>query len=56
VHVAAGDAVETGDTLMVVEAMKMEQPVKAPRDGTIKRVCFEPGARVGPGDTLVELD
>lgn len=56
VRVAAGDAVEAGQILMVVEAMKMEQSVKAPRDGRVARVCFAEGDRVGPGDPLVELE
>ncbi len=55
VRVAEGDEVSKGDVLMVVEAMKMEQPVKAPRDGVVSTVCFAEGDRVSPGDALVEL-
>ena len=55
VRVRAGDAVSAGDTLLVMEAMKMEHAITAPRDGIVARVHFEVGGRVGPGDTLVEL-
>ena len=56
VRVAVGDEVEEGATLVVVEAMKMEHAIVAPRSGVVRAVCFVEGARVGPGDTLVELE
>jgi 3-methylcrotonyl-CoA carboxylase alpha subunit len=40
----------------VIEAMKMEHSIKAPRDGVIAKVPFSEGDRCGPGDTLVELE
>ena len=56
VRVAAGDAVTQGQTLVVMEAMKMEHAIKAPVDGTVGRILFEVGARVSAGDPLVEME
>ena len=53
--VAEGDTVQAGDTLLILEAMKMEHQVHAPSDGVVKRVLFAAGAQVREGDTLVEL-
>ena len=55
IHVAAGDVVRRGDTLMVLEAMKMELPLKAPADGTVTSVACQVGEMVQPGVPLVEL-
>ena len=55
VLVAAGDAVVKGQPVLVVEAMKMENELKSPRDGVIKRVAVEEGALVEAKATLVEL-
>jgi len=55
VKVAAGEAVEAGQTLLVLEAMKMENAVTAPVAGTIERVLVEPGRQVQRGEVLVEL-
>ncbi|HXG54080.1 MAG TPA: biotin/lipoyl-containing protein [Vicinamibacterales bacterium] len=51
-----GAAVKRGDTLLVLEAMKMELPVRAPADGTVKAVHCREGQLVQPGVPLVELD
>ncbi len=56
VNVSAGDAVEQGAVLMVVEAMKMEHKITAPSASTVTEVHFEVGARVDQGDLLVSLD
>ena len=56
VAVKVGDVVSEGDTLAVVEAMKMEHPVGAPRDGVVARVDAVVGAVVGAGDGLVALE
>ena len=56
VAVAAGQAVARGDTLLVLEAMKMELPVKAPRDGRVTAVRCAVGDRVDPDTPLMELD
>lgn len=52
----AGRAVARGDTLVVIEAMKMALPVKAPRAGRVSAVRCAPGDRVDPDTPLVELD
>ncbi len=53
---APGDAVTQGETLVVVEAMKMEHAVKSPRDGVVAEVRVEQGALVSPGQPLVVLE
>jgi 3-methylcrotonyl-CoA carboxylase alpha subunit len=56
VAVAVGQAVAAGETLMVLEAMKMEHSVLAPRAGTVSRIHFQRGDRVPEGAVLVDLD
>lgn len=56
IDVAAGDRVGTGDTLLVLEAMKMELSIKAPRDARITRIACHVGELVQPGLPLVELE
>ena len=56
VAVAPGQAVARGDTLLVLEAMKMELPVKAPRDGRVTAVRCATGDRVDADASLVELE
>ncbi|MCC5950358.1 MAG: acetyl/propionyl-CoA carboxylase subunit alpha, partial [Nitriliruptoraceae bacterium] len=56
VEVAGGEAVRAGQTLVVVEAMKMEHPVVAPADGTIGAVHVRVGDTVGAGTVLIDLD
>ncbi|MCH8553338.1 MAG: sodium-extruding oxaloacetate decarboxylase subunit alpha [Natronospirillum sp.] len=53
--VGEGDSVEEGDTIIVLEAMKMETEVKAPKAGTVSRICVKEGDSVNSGDTLLEL-
>jgi pyruvate carboxylase subunit B len=55
VLVAPGDEVEAGQGVVVLEAMKMENELKAPASGTIAAVLTEAGAAVGKNDLLVEL-
>jgi biotin carboxyl carrier protein len=55
VSVAEGDAVTRGQEILVVEAMKMENAVRAPRDGRVGRIAAKVGDMVAPGVTLVEL-
>ncbi len=55
VLVGPGDTVTHGQPLILLEAMKMELPVRAPSDGRIDAVNCAPGDRVSPGRALVEL-
>jgi acetyl-CoA carboxylase biotin carboxyl carrier protein len=55
VAVEAGDKVATGDTVVVLESMKMEIPVIAEADGTVRAVKIAPADVVQEGDVLVEL-
>ena len=57
-HVAVrpGDRVQEGDTLVVIEAMKMENELRAAAAGTIAEVRVTPGQAVNPGDVLVVLE
>lgn len=55
INVTAGAAVSRGDTLLVLEAMKMELPVRAPADGVVKAVTCREGELVQPGVLLVEM-
>ncbi|MGH8934533.1 MAG: biotin carboxylase N-terminal domain-containing protein [Egibacteraceae bacterium] len=52
VHVAEGDQVTAGQTLLVVEAMKMEHPITAPTDGVVTHLHVHPGQQVVLGQTL----
>ena len=56
VLVAAGDTVATGDTLVLMEAMKMELRITAPRDGAIRTVGCAAGQVVERGVLLVEME
>ena len=56
VKVAAGDRVERGQALVVVEAMKMELEVKAPADGVVSAVLCSAGEAVKKGQPLVALE
>jgi acetyl-CoA/propionyl-CoA carboxylase biotin carboxyl carrier protein len=55
VTVAEGDVVEAGQTVVVLEAMKMEQPLTAHKAGTIANLTADPGAVVTAGSTICEI-
>ncbi len=56
VAVKEGDTVTAGQTLLVIEAMKMEHAIKAPRAGTVKTLKHGVGDRVREGSTLAEIE
>lgn len=56
INVKAGDAVKRGDILIVLEAMKMELPVRAEDDATVSAIHCAAGDLVQPGVALIELD
>jgi biotin carboxyl carrier protein len=56
VLVKPDDTVRRGDSLIILEAMKMELPVRATTDATVRAVHCQEGELVQPGVTLVELD
>ncbi|MCD4753256.1 MAG: acetyl-CoA carboxylase biotin carboxyl carrier protein subunit [Anaerolineaceae bacterium] len=54
--ISSGDIVEEGQTLLVLEAMKMQMKIKAPADGTVISINKQAGDRVEKGDLMVKLD
>jgi acetyl-CoA carboxylase biotin carboxyl carrier protein len=56
IEVKVGDTVEEGDTVAILESMKMEMPVEAEDPGTVRQILVEEGQAVSEGDTLVVLD
>lgn len=56
VKASAGDMVEEGQALVMLEAMKMENEIAAPRRGRVKEVYVQPGALAKPGERLVLIE
>jgi len=56
IECAVGDTVEEGDTVAILESMKMEMPVEAEDSGTVTEILCEEGQAVNEGDTLVVLE
>jgi len=56
VKVSPGDQVESGQVVMILEAMKMENEITAESSGTVKEVKADKGATVNSGDTLIVLE
>jgi biotin carboxyl carrier protein len=56
VKTEVGKAVKKGEVLLILEAMKMENEIVAPQDGTVASINVQTGSQVEPGDTLVTLD
>jgi acetyl-CoA carboxylase biotin carboxyl carrier protein len=56
IEVAPGDHVDSGDTVIVLESMKMEMPVEAEDGGTVREILVEEGQTVSEGDHLLELE
>ncbi len=55
IEVAVGDAVAEGDTVAILESMKMEMPVEAEDEGTVAEIRCEEGQSVAEGEILVIL-
>ena len=56
VHVEAGQAVSEGDTLVILESMKMEIPVEAPVAGTVTEIRVQPDSQVAEGDVIAVIE
>lgn len=56
VNIKAGDEVKEGDYLLVLEAMKMENTLTAPRDGVVKSISVEKGQSVEKNQLLIEME
>ena len=56
IEVNVGDKVDEGDTVVILESMKMEMPVEAEDEGTVKEILVEEGQSVSEGDPLVTLE
>lgn len=56
IEVKVGDSVEEGQTVIVLESMKMEMPVEAPESGRVTEVSVREGQAVEEGDLLLRLE
>jgi acetyl-CoA carboxylase biotin carboxyl carrier protein len=56
IEVALGDSVGEGQTVVILESMKMEMPVESPAAGRVARIAVSSGQPVEEGATLVELE
>ncbi|MEE9543080.1 MAG: biotin/lipoyl-containing protein, partial [Thermodesulfobacteriota bacterium] len=56
IKVNVGDHVNEGDTVLTLEAMKMENEVHSPASGTIKAILVKIGDSVNPDETLIEVE
>jgi acetyl-CoA carboxylase biotin carboxyl carrier protein len=55
IEVRAGDSVSEGQTCVILESMKMEMPLEAPRAGTVEKVHVVEGQAIAEGDPVVTL-
>ena len=56
VKVAVGQSVKKGETVVLLEAMKMENEIPAPRDGVVASISVNKGSSVQAGDLLISLN
>jgi acetyl-CoA carboxylase biotin carboxyl carrier protein len=56
IEVKVGDAVDEGDTVVILESMKMEMPVEAEDAGKVTEILCEEGQAVNEGDPLLVLE
>jgi acetyl-CoA carboxylase biotin carboxyl carrier protein len=52
----AGDSVEEGDVIVILESMKMEMPVESPASGTLSEIKVEEGQAVNEGDVVAVVE
>ena len=55
IYVEEGDNVNAGETIMILEAMKMENEIRAPGKGKVTKIHIKEGDSVATGDVLVEF-
>ena len=55
IEVAEGDSVDEGDTVVILESMKMEMPVEAPVSGKVEKISCAEGQAVNEGDVLLSI-
>ena len=55
-NVKVGDSVKTGQDLMILEVMKMENPIKSPKDAVVKEILVSKGTQVASGQKLFVLE
>ena len=56
ISVSPGDQVQEGDTLLILEAMKMENVIKAPGEGTVKSILVKPKDAIEKNAVLIEME
>jgi glutaconyl-CoA decarboxylase len=56
IKVEVGDKVKAGQSVLILEAMKMENILNAPADGTVKEIMVAPGANANQGDVLIVIE
>jgi acetyl-CoA carboxylase biotin carboxyl carrier protein len=56
IETALGASVQAGDALVIIESMKMEMPVEAPRAGRVQKILVSEGQSVREGETVVILE
>ncbi len=56
VNVKEGDRIKEGDTICMLESMKMENPIMSPVDGTVKEIKLTPGQVVEPGQLVAVIE
>jgi acetyl-CoA carboxylase biotin carboxyl carrier protein len=56
IEAEVGASVQAGDALVILESMKMEMPIEAPRAGRVQKICVSEGQSVREGDPVVILE
>jgi biotin carboxyl carrier protein len=56
INVKEGDRIKEGDTICMLESMKMENPIMSPVDGTVKEIKLTPGQVVEPGQLVAVIE